>query len=889
MRWRNIFLIIFSIFLLTGCAQTQKFLRERFPKEESFRRADDYLTRRLYRKALNEYEAVLSIYPDDIETLKRIAELYYIKRDWEDAVESYEKLPPESKGKELVLHYYEAKMKSVESDSVKLEKVKNEMKDLAKEFLTEQKKREESLSTAYELFFMADTDSVAIKPYKEAVIKEFPNSKTGYDIAGNDFYNGLYPIWRNDTLKVGYLENFLKRHPETEWRITVYQSLLSSLYRLKRYDKMEEAGEKFLNEESENPFAYSYLSYLLLESEVDKDKAIKYARRAIELELGYEKPENYPVEQWALNKKALYGDARMSLARALLLKGEIEEGEKWIKDAIKNTHFGVNDYKSNCSYFYILGQIEEKAGKSKDALYSYSMSLIEGDVRNKWAPKADSALVKLYKKIYKKDKNLLTFVRDEMDYRGIVFVDVTEKMGFGDIKTSRIAWGDYNNDGYDDILLNGSRIFKNIKGKRFEEVTEAVGIKDYSASGGIWGDWNNDLLMDFYSISGGKEEKGDRLWKQTSDGKFIDVTLEAGRVTNDFSTEGAAWGDANRDGYLDLYLANYENWAEHSYFPDAFYLSVNGKTFDEVLNEVGMSPPFNEERAGRGVNWGDYDNDGDQDIYVSNYRLQENFLWRNNGDGTFTNTACLLGVAGDEVEGWWGHTIGSSWGDYDNDGDLDLITANLAHPRYIEFSNKTKLYENLGPPEWRFVDRREEAGIKFEETHSDPTWGDFDNDGDLDLYITCVYEGRKSFLYENLGDGKFRDVTYLAGVRVFNGWGCAFSDFDNDGDLDLFVASGSGVHLFENKRNINNYLEVKVIGTKSNSSGIGARITVKQGDKIQIREVQGGKGTTSQNSFVQFFGFGDDDSLVDVKVRFPGGIKKHLKNVKLNQRIEIRE
>ncbi|TES91765.1 MAG: CRTAC1 family protein, partial [Candidatus Cloacimonadota bacterium] len=395
--------------------------------------------------------------------------------------------------------------------------------------------------------------------------------------------------------------------------------------------------------------------------------------------------------------------------------------------------------------------------------------------------------------------------------------------------------------------------------------------------------------LDFYSISGGQDEKGDRLWRQTEEGIFVDATQEAGGISNDYSTEGAGWGDANGDGFLDLYLANYENWSEHSYYPDAFYFCREGKIFDEVLNDVGMSPPFNEERAGRGVNWGDYDNDGDLDIYVSNYRLQENFLWQNNGNGIFTNVANLSEVAGDEVEGWWGHTIGSSWGDYDNDGDLDLITANLAHPRYIEFSNKTKLYENLGPPDWRFVDRRKDSGIKFEETHSDPAWADMDNDGDLDLYITSVYEGRKSFLYENLGNGTFKDITYLSGTRVYNGWGCAFSDFDNDGDLDLFVASGSGVHLFENKGNENNYLEVKLIGTRSNSSGIGARIKVNQGGKTQIREVQGGKGTTSQNSFVQFFGLGDDDTPVDIEVRFLSGVMRIQKNSIPNQMIEIKE
>jgi len=889
MRWKFLFLFIIALFLLDGCVGSKKLLDRGTLKNESFERADDYLKRRLYKDAIDEYGKVLSIFPNDFETLKGIANVYYKKRDWENAIIYFERAFEISKENEITLRLFNAKIEKASKDSLKLSELKDEIKDFSKSFLNAEKNREKALSLAYELFFLSDTDSVALKPYRDAIRKGFPNSKTGYEIIGNDFYSGLYPIWRNDTAKVEYLENFLNKYPKTEWRVTVYQHLLSSLYRLKRHEEMIETGERLVKEESRNPFAYSYLAYLILEAEEDADRAIECARRAIEFEPSYEKPENLGNEQWRLQKRAIYGDIRMSLARALLLKGKTEEAEMWIKDAIENTHFGANDYKGNGPYYYVLGRIEEKKGERKNALRSYIMSLIEGDVYNKWTPKSDSVLKDLYRKINKNEKKLEIFIRGEMDYSGIIFEDVTEKIGFSDIKTSRIAWGDYDNDGYDDALLNGSRIFRNLKGKRFKEVTESVGIKDYSASGGIWGDWNNDGLLDFYSISGGKGDKGDRLWKQISDVVFLDVTLEAGKVTNDYSTEGAAWGDANNDGYLDIYLANYENWSEHSYYPDAFYLCKKGKTFDEVLNDVGMVPPFNEDRAGRGVNWGDFDNDDDLDIYVSNYRLQENFLWKNNGDGAFTNVAALLGVAGDEVDGWWGHTIGSSWGDYDNDGDLDLITANLAHPRYIEFSNKTRLYENLGPPEWRFIDRRYEAGIKFEETHSDPAWGDIDKDGDLDLYITCVYEGRKSFLYENLGDGRFKDITFLSGTRVFNGWGCAFSDFDNDGDLDLFVGSGSGVHLFENRGNENNYLEVKVFGTSSNSSGIGARVKVNQGGKTQIREVQGGKGTTSQNSFVQFFGFGNDTTPVNVEVRFLSGTIVNLRDVELNQKIVVRE
>jgi len=204
------------------------------------------------------------------------------------------------------------------------------------------------------------------------------------------------------------------------------------------------------------------------------------------------------------------------------------------------------------------------------------------------------------------------------------------------------------------------------------------------------------------------------------------------------------------------------------------------------------------------------------------------------------------------------------------------------------------------------VDRTRElkaigARIRYEETHSDPAWADVDNDGDLDLYITSIYEGRRSFLYENhpIYDADrpskpigrwFSENTWQSGTRVFNGWGCAFADFDNDGDQDLVVGSGSGVKLFRNDtKNGNKWLEVRVIGREFSRAGIGARVIVTQGKNRQIREVEGGKGTMSQNSLVQHFGLGLVDKPVTVEVRFGPKSRVVLRGVKLNQLITVTE
>jgi hypothetical protein len=477
-------------------------------------------------------------------------------------------------------------------------------------------------------------------------------------------------------------------------------------------------------------------------------------------------------------------------------------------------------------------------------------------------------------------------------YTGPRFTDVTESLGLGGRRETRIAWADYNNDGYDDLLLNGCRLFRNDSGRGFTDVTESAGLADAAGRGGVWADYDNDGWLDWWMSAGSGL---DRLWHNDS-GRFHDATLEAGSPADSFPTEGAAWADFDNDGWIDLYCANYENWQEHRYYPDRLWRNIRGR-FCDWTDSAGIRPPHDVNLAGRGVNWADFDDDGFQDCYVSNYRLCENFLWHNRGNATFENIAGRLGVSGDEVNGWYGHTIGSEWADFDNDGDLDLFTADLAHPRYIEFSNRSRLYENRGArTEPRFVDRRAAAGIRYEETHSDPAWADVDNDGDLDLYITSVYEGRRSFLYLNQGQTRpaapasFHEVTWLSGTRSFNGWGCAFADFDNDGDLDLVVGSGSGLRLFRNDtRNRNHWLKVKVTGSSANRAGIGCRILVTQGRKRQIREVQGGKGTTSQHSLVQHFGLGPDTNRVTVEVRFAPDRRVVMKGITVDRLVVINE
>jgi tetratricopeptide (TPR) repeat protein len=886
-------LLVLSL-MMAGCAWFER-TGQSADESDTARRiteASDLAVRRQFAGAETIYDAILSRQPDHIEALRGKALAYYQNHEWEKSAEAWKKvLAQQPDDREAAVYRWDSMMKTAGEDSVARGTRAAKLVEEAREYLEgDEGDSELNLSMAYYCLSLAEADSTVLEPVQTKLLENFPDSRTTYEIAGNIFYDNLYPIWRNDRKKVEFLSEFVDRYTEQNWRRTAYQALFHSLVQLGRLDTMKEMSRRWIDDAPEDPWAYNTISYWYLDQDLDLTFAKECALKAMTLQETFPKPANYPPQQWKMNSKILYGSARMNLARALVEAGNLQEAESTIRDAIENTGFGVDDERTVGSYYFILGQIEEKRGNMQSAMDAFLEALVRGDSRNQWTPKADSCFAELCAIRYGGDANVMDIARERKRYSDVVFDDVTETSGLGDVHGSRVAWGDYNNDGWEDLLVNGCRLFENKNGGGFVEVTAESGISG-NGNGGIWGDYDNDRYLDMFMISG----TTDALWKNLgpdSEGRFRfrEVTEEAGKVSNHVATEGAGWADADNDGYLDLYCANYEVWRETSSKPegDQFFLNNGDGTFEECLSEAGMTPPFDDKKAGRGVNWGDFDDDGDQDCFVSNYRLQENFLWENDGKAHFRNNACSRGVAGTEVEGWWGHTIGSEWGDYDNDGDLDLITANLAHPRYIEFSDMTKLYENLGPPDYRFEDRRAIAGIRFEETHSDPSWGDVDKDGYLDLYLTSVYSGRRSFLYLNNGNGTFREVTWLAGVRHFNGWGCAFCDFDRDGDLDLAVAGGS-LQLLENRGNSRHWLQVKVAGSESNRTGIGSRLILRRGDEVQIREVQGGKGTTNQHSMTQFFGLSGDPAPAHLTVRFPSGRTQTLSKVAPDQILTVFE
>ena len=476
--------------------------------------------------------------------------------------------------------------------------------------------------------------------------------------------------------------------------------------------------------------------------------------------------------------------------------------------------------------------------------------------------------------------------------------------------SSRVAFGDFDNDGDEDVMSSGFLLLENQGDGTFVDRSEWV-FSDGSSNGGVWGDYDNDGCLDY--LGQGVE---DVLLRNTCnvDGegyRFVDVTVDAGihdiQSERDCDgngedeaspTEGSAWFDLDNDGWLDLYLANYECSSDFDYFrnyDDKVWRNNGDGTFSDWTSTAQV-PQSNQ--AGRGATTIDIDFDGDMDLFVSNYRLDPNFFFENQGDGRLKDISIFNGTKGKQVAGAYGHTIGSAFGDVDNDGDFDLIQANLAHPFYYWFSDKSMMLINDGSGD--FVDEASQRGLYYRETHSNPTFFDADNDGDLDLFITSVYSSRDSDFYENDGQGYFTLRNYESGLVQRNGWGAAAPDIDNDGDLDLVAYD---LFVNDGEANNQNWLQVQVMGGISggpndeytawrgmcNVAGIGTIIEIQSDEGSQLRHVSGGSGTGVQDSLRQHFGVGSQTVISEITVHFTGGETVSVENVQANQVIWIHE
>jgi enediyne biosynthesis protein E4 len=520
---------------------------------------------------------------------------------------------------------------------------------------------------------------------------------------------------------------------------------------------------------------------------------------------------------------------------------------------------------------------------------------------------------------------------------------LTQPMVYGSEKRNKFllettgsgaAFFDFDHDGWLDIfLVNGSRfetipgpapisrLYKNNRDGTFTDVTLKSGIaKSGWGAGCCVGDFDNDGLDDLFVSYWGDCS----LWKNLGNGKFIDVAPKAGVTTRTTTglkrhNTGCAFLDYDKDGHLDLFVANYIDFdPKTAPLPESGPCKYKGLlvacgppglkggrnilfrnngdgTFSDVSEKAGIwNTPGT---YGLGVSVADFDNDGFPDIYVANDSTSA-ALYRNNRDGTFTDIAIEAGVAY-SPDGKPQAGMGVGVADFDNDGLFDIVKTNFA-------GDTSSLYRNAG--RWAFEDRTLQSGLGRVTRFLG--WGaafaDIDNDGARDIVLAnghvypevgdsaaeSGYRQRK-VVYRNLANGRFAEVSDQLGPGIAekaSARGMAVGDFDNDGDLDLLVncINAAPQLLRCDAASNNSWLKVKCVGTRSNRSAIGARVLCTANEKTYVDEVRSGGSYLSQNDLRIHFGLGSATSAA-LEIRWPSGAVDRAQLDSLNRIVTFTE
>ncbi len=439
-----------------------------------------------------------------------------------------------------------------------------------------------------------------------------------------------------------------------------------------------------------------------------------------------------------------------------------------------------------------------------------------------------------------------------------------------------VSFCDFDGDGWDDITYatgSGQEIyfFKNNQGT-FSQINLGI-ANTFKVKQVIWIDYDNDGDKDFFATS---IEGFNKFYRNDGNLSFTDITASIGFFTDDKRTFGASFGDIDNDGDLDAFICNRDDIAANQY--SYLYRNDNG-TYVDITAAAGLST---EAQLSFCSAFFDYNNDGFQDIYIANDKFSNiNRLYKNNGDGTFTDVSVASG-AGIAID-----AMSTTIGDYNNDGWFDIYVSNSPGGNYHLRNNGDGTFTNVAST----------VGTDFFSVGWGAVFLDADNDTDVDLYVSSSEVGAitarlPSAFYENQGNDTF---TIPAGIGFENdnrkSYSNAIGDINNDGLPDIIVMNDTENNfLWKNtSSNANHWLKIKLQGVVSNSDGIGSKIEISAGGKVQYRYTLSGEGYLAQNSTTEFFGLKDAAVVDYVKVTWLSGIQDVLENVAVNQTLNLVE
>ena len=593
-------------------------------------------------------------------------------------------------------------------------------------------------------------------------------------------------------------------------------------------------------------------------------------------------------------------EAMLQLGLAEFRLGEADKAAKRFENIIQN-------YRRHSGAYYYLGVYHLRHGNLEKAVTNFkeSLRLKPRDPETLWNLWTAYSQLGGYPADLPEEFKIKPwggFVTPNSVGRDSLFTDMAANLKMDKVDGGRgSAWGDYDNDGDEDIVAVGTYqphvLYRNNGDGTFTNVAEQAGIADPRGGwGSLFADYDNDGYLDLYITRGGWSGAAENtLYHNNGDGTFTDVTHTAG-VADPQSSFCAAWADYDNDGYLDLYIAD---GVIGDGAANVLYRNNGDGTFTNIAEIAGVANTGNS----LGTAWGDYDKDGYIDLHVVNFG-QSNVLYRNNGDGTFTDVTSIAGMTLPVTDAFVTFFL-----DVDNDADLDIFISNSgSFQAFIagqitgaapHDGDRQVLYRNNG--DGTFTDVTRESGLYHAFGAMGANFGDIDSDGYLDIYLAtgAPQMGRleRDALFRNNGDGTFTDATLALGLgNIGKGHGVTFGDVDTDGDVDIYVPVGGAFigdqwhNLFyQNTGTGNNWLTLKLVGVKSNRDGIGAKVTLRVGDSVIYREVSGGCGFGSTNSLSLEIGLGKHTKVDTLEIVWPSGQVDTHRNLSVNQKRVITE